>query len=250
MAHLKRYAMPKDWHLPRKEKTFVVRPLPGMHTKNRCIPLQIILRDILHYAASAKEAKQILSKGNVLVDKKVRKDPKFSAGLMDIIEIPEMNKIFRIVVSKKGLTLEKIQENEAGKKLCRIQNKTTIKGGITQLNLHDGRNILLASPKGKKAQNLQRVSMHPATKKETQKQDFMAGDSILISLPDQKILKHYKLAKGSPAFIIGGRNIGASGIIKDVHIKKNMLEKSTIMLKTKEKEIETLKDYVIAGDLQ
>lgn len=235
MAHLKRYAMPKDWRLPRKEKTFVVRPLPGMHTKNRCIPLQIILRDILHYAASAKEAKHILSKGNVLVDKKVRKDPKFSAGLMDIIEIPEMNKNFRIVVSKNGLILEKIQENEAGKKLCRIQNKTTIKGGITQLNLHDGRNIILASPKGKK---------------ETQKQDFMAGDSILISLPDQKILKHYKLAKGSPAFIIGGRNIGASGIIKDVHIRKSMLEKSTIMIKTKEKEIETLKDYVIAGDLQ
>lgn len=234
MAHLKRYAMPKDWRLPRKEKTFVVRPLPGMHTKNRCIPLQIILRDILHYAASAKEAKQILSKGNVLVDKKVRKDPKFSAGLMDIIEIPEMNKNFRIVVSKKGLTLEKIQENEAGKKLCRIQNKTTIKGGITQLNLHDGRNILLASPKGKEAQ----------------KQDFMAGDSILISLPDQKILKHYKLAKGSPAFIIGGRNIGASGIIKNVHIRGNMLEKSAIILKTKEKEIETLKDYVIAGELQ
>jgi len=231
MVHLKRYAMPKYWPLPRKEKVFVARPVPGPHSKDRCIPLQIILRDILHYAASAKEAKQILSKGKILVDKKVRKDSKFPAGLMDVIEIPEMNKNFRIVVNKRGLALEKIEDSETGKKLCRIQDKTIVKGGITQLNLHDGRNVL------------------QPTKKES-KEDFMVGDSVLISLTEQKILKHYKLAKGTPAFIVGGKNIGASGIIKDVRIKKSMLEKSTVMLKTKEKEIETLRKCVMVGELQ
>jgi small subunit ribosomal protein S4e len=233
MAHLKRYAMPKDWRLPRKEKTFVVRPLPGPHKKDRCIPLQVILRDILRYADSSREARQILSKGQVLVDKRVRKEPKFAAGLMDVIEIPEVNKSFRVVAGKKGLALERIQESETGRKLCRIQDKTTVKRGVTQLNLHDGRNILLPSTgKGK-----------------TQKQEFNAGDSVLISLPDQKILKHYRLAKGSPAFITGGRNMGASGIIKDVNVRKNMLEKSTVTIKTKEKDIETLRDYVTAGEL-
>ena len=233
MAHLKRYAMPKYWPLPRKEKVFVARPMPGPHPKDRCIPLQIVLRDILHYASSAKEAKQILSGGKVLVDKRVRKDPRFSVGLMDIIEIPEINESFRVIVNKRGLVLGKTESNKTGKKLCRILNKTTIKGGVTQLNLHDGRNLLLTKPK-----------------KETPEQDFMVGDSVLVSLPDQKILKHYKLAKGIPAFIIGGRNIGASGVIKDVRTKKSMLEKSTVILKTKEKEIETLKDYVMAGELQ
>ena len=34
MGHLKRYAMPKFWPLPRKGKTWVVKPLPGQEASN------------------------------------------------------------------------------------------------------------------------------------------------------------------------------------------------------------------------
>ena len=59
MAHLKRYGIPKFWPLSKKEKVWAVKPRPGPHPKDFCIPLQIIVRDILELAETSKEAKKI-----------------------------------------------------------------------------------------------------------------------------------------------------------------------------------------------
>ena len=67
-------------------------------------------------------------------------------------------------------------------------------------------------------------------------------------LPDQKIAKHYSLEKGSPAFIFSGKNVGAKGRIKEVKTRKSMTEKSTVAIRSEDKEIETLKDYVFVGE--
>jgi len=231
MAHLKRYAMPRFWPLAVKEKTWAVRPMPGPHQKDFCIPLQIVVRDLLKYAETGREAKQIVKSGKIFVDKKIRREEKFPVGLMDVIEIPELKNHFRVLVDKNGLKLEKISEEEAGKKLCRINGKRLIKKNVIQLNLHDGRNIIVRD-EAKKA-----IVYKP-------------GDSLLISLPDQKILKHYRLEKSSPALIIAGKNMGVKGVIKEVTTKKRMTEKSTVVLKTDSGEIETLKDYVMAGEIK
>ncbi len=223
MAHLKRYAMPGTWPLARKRKVFVVRPSPGPHSRDNCVPLQVVLRDVLHYVEDAGEAKKILNRGKILVDKKVRKDVHYPIGLMDVLEIPDAKEQFRVGVSRKGLILGKISAGEAGRKLCRIQSKTVIKGGLAQLNLHDGRNIIVG--KGK-------VS-------------YRTGDSVLIQLPEQEILKHFRLEKGSNAVITAGRNIGVKGKIRDIRVRKNMLEKSTVILESEGKNIETLLDYVM-----
>jgi small subunit ribosomal protein S4e len=227
MAHLKRYAMPKAWPLGKKLETFVIRPVPGPHALAQSIPLQIVLRDMLKVAENASEAKMILKEGKVLVDKSVRKEPKFSVGLMDIIDLPDLNQYLRVVPSKKGIELEKISKEDSNVKLCRINSKSVIRGGIQQLNLHDGRNILA----GKKS-------------------SYKPGDSIIIGLPGQEILKHYSFEKGTPAFINAGRNIGAHGVIKKVKRKKSMLEKSTVLIESNGKEIQTLIEYVFPGDLK
>ncbi len=224
MAHLKRYAMPKEWPLARKRETWVVRPAPGPHALKKCIPLQVILRDILGFAETANEAKGIVKAGKILVDKKPRKEPKFPVGLMDIVEIPESRKQFRVKAGKVGLELEKISGEETNLKLCMITGKSTIRGGLLQLNLHDGRNILA----GKKCH-------------------YKCGDSILIELPDQKIIRHFSFEKGTPAFITAGRNMGAEGIIKKVNRRKNMLEKGTVVVESHGREIETLIKYVFPG---
>ena len=62
-----------------------------------------------------------------------------------------------------------------------IKNKTTIKDGLTQLNLHDGRNIVLK----KEESNVTRYSTH---------------DTVKISIPDQKILEKYELKIGNYGF--------------------------------------------------
>jgi len=217
--------MPEFWPLAKKAEAYVTAPMPGPHQKYNCFPLKVIVRDCLKFAESSEEAKKILNAGKVLVDKKARKEPRFPVGFMDVLEIPELQIRYRVNINRRGLVLEKIGENESRIKLCRITGKFTLKGGIQQLNLHDGRNILSKGP-------------------------YSVGDSLIIEIPSQKILKHYSLRKGEPAFIIAGRNMGTAGRIKDIKDRKSMLEKSTVTIETeKGREIETLKDYVMVGSL-
>ncbi len=224
MAHLKRLGIPGSWPMPRKGSKFAVRPSPGPHAIMQCMPLRVILRDLLGYADNAKESMSILSQGKVLVDKKARKSSRFPVGLMDVIEIPDARVYFRVVAGRSGLILEKTDESGASCKTCRITGKTTLKKGVQQLNLHDGRNILV--------------------KKDT----YRVGDSVSISLPDQKILSHALFAKGSDCFVTGGRNIGIRGTIKEINNKKHMLEKSTVTIDVNsgsaKKEIKTLKKHI------
>ena len=222
---LKRYLIPKYWKVPRKANVFVVKPLPGPHKLSECIPLQVVLRDVLGLAQTAKEVKQVLNAKKVLVDKKVRKEPKHPVGLMDVIEIPSAKKFYRIISDKHGLSVESIKETEADKKLCKIVGKTTIKKGLTQLNLHDGRNMIL------------------------KKDSYSVGDSLVIQIPDQKILKHFKFQKGEPATIISGKNKGMSGKVQDINKRKSMLDKSTVKIKAGEKVIETLLNYAMVGEV-
>ena len=141
--HLKRKPAPKFWPIHRKEFVWVVRPKPGPHPTSRCMPLALIVRDILGFAKTRKEAKTIISQGKIKVNGKLQLEELFPTGLMDVISIPEMKKTYRILPSEKGLFLHSIGSEEALFKLCRIENKTVIKGGRLQLNLHDGRNILV-----------------------------------------------------------------------------------------------------------
>jgi len=144
MAHMKRYSVPGFWPVPKKEKVFVVRPSAGPHGKRECIPLQILLREVLGYAHTTREARVILNSGGVLVDKRVRKEPKYPVGLMDVFEIPEINAHFRIVAGRKGLSADKIGKEDTHVKLCRITGKRNIRGGLFQVSLHDGRNLRIS----------------------------------------------------------------------------------------------------------
>ena len=224
MAHLKRYVMPKSWPLAVKEEKFVIRPMPGPHSLKKCLPLQVVLRNILGIAETAAEARQILNTRKVMIDKTVRTALKFPVGLMDVIEIPEIKKQYRVSINSKGLFLEEIKQSDADKKLCLITGKKTLRGGKEQLNLHDGNNIII--DKGK----------------------YNTMDSVVISLPDKKVVGHNKLEKGSPAFIFSGKNMGISGIITKVKTRSSMTEKSTVTIKSDKKEVETLKEYIFVGD--
>ncbi|MBI4175836.1 MAG: 30S ribosomal protein S4e [Candidatus Aenigmarchaeota archaeon] len=225
MAYLKRLAMPDFWPLEKKRNVLVVSPLPGPHAKRSCIPLQVVLRDMLHIADSAAEARKILKQGKVMVDRKVRKEVGFPVGLMDVVEIPDMKKTFRVIPVQKGVELAAINAGEAAQKICRIVGKSIVKGGDVQLHMHDGRNVLA----GKAEQ-------------------YKVGDSVMISLPEQKITKHYKMEKGAHVVVVGGKNRGKKGVIRDIRKRKTMLETSTVSIKAAADEIETLLDLVMAGE--
>jgi small subunit ribosomal protein S4e len=197
---LKRKPAPRFWPIHRKEFTWVVKPSPGPHSLQNCLPLAIVLRDILGFAQTRKEAKAIVSQGKVYVDGKVRRKDSFPAGLMDIISMPDANKHFRITSSKKGLILNPISKEETSFKLCRIEDRTTIKNGQVQLNLHDGSNLLVKVDDSK---NLQ-------------EDIYKTLDTIKISLPERQILEYIKMKEKSFAMITGGKNIGKYGKIVEI----------------------------------
>lgn len=223
--NLKRYAMPRYWRLERKTSTWITVPR-GPHSREISMPLRVVIRDMLKLAETGKEATRVIAEGKIMVDKKVRKDPKFGVGLMDVVEIPEMKKAFRLMVTRNGLKLEEVKPAQAGLKLCRIDGKRTLRGGATQLSLHDGRSIKMDSAK-----------------------TYKPNDSVLISLPDQKIVKHFRLEKGSPAFIIAGKNAGDTGKIREIRKRKDMLGKSTVTVQSKNREIFTPLEYVMVGEI-
>jgi len=196
--HLKRLPAPRSWSIPRKTEFWVTRPSPGPHSAEDSVPIGLILRDMLLVCDTAREARVILNGRGVLVDGRVVADPKFPVGLMDVVSLGEAKAHYRMMVNTRGrLALVPIDEAAAKWKLCRIEDKTTVPGGKTQLNLHDGRNLVLP------------------------KDQYKTGTTLKIQVPAQKVVGHYDLSAGSMSFIRGGRHVGELARILDVHLTRN-----------------------------
>jgi len=229
---LKRKPAPRFWPIHRKEFVWVVKPSPGPHSLESCLPLTIILRDILGFAKTRKEAKTIVSQGKMYVDGKVRREDDFPAGLMDVISMPDVDKHFRILPSKKGLMLHPITKEEASFKLCRIENKTTVKNGHVQLNLHDGSNILVKV----------------ADPKNPQEDVYETFDTVKINLPDRQILEHIKLKEKGFVIITGGKNIGKYGRVVTIESVKGKKRRNALVVIEDEKgnRYQTTLNFVFA----
>ncbi|MGC9780461.1 MAG: 30S ribosomal protein S4e [Candidatus Heimdallarchaeota archaeon] len=224
--HQKRVASPRNWVLPRKKHKFAFRADPGPHSRERCIPLGILLRDVLHLAETARELRFILNKKLIKVDGRVVSNPKFPVGLMDVVEIEQLKKAYRILPHELHVLMPfEMKKTAQNSKACQIMNKTTIKNGITQLNLHDGRNILLP-------------------KEEGIEQKYNSKDTIIIDLPSQKIANHFPFKEGMYAIIIAGRNVGKHGSIKEFQWRFGP-RASTVTLKSPEgTEVQTTPEYI------
>ncbi len=193
---LKALAAPKFWPILRKEYKWAVRPRPGPHPMRYSLPLLLIVRDILGYAKTSREARKLISEGHFKVDGRVRKDYKYPVGVFDVIQIVDTEEAYRFIpYPVKFFKIHEIPKDEAKIKPVRINNKTTVPGGNIQLNLHDGRNIII------------RVK-DPRNPVEDV---YKTMDTLLISLPDQEILQHLQFQPGMLAIIIAGRNVGRLG---------------------------------------
>ncbi len=217
---LKRLLAPDFWKVSKKEYKYVIEPLPGPHPKFFCIPIAIILRDILNFADNIKEVKKILSEGKVKVDGRVIKEYRFPCGLYDVISLDD-KKFYRIVPTKKGLELKEINEKEKDLKICKVKNKVKVATKKFQITLHDGKNIL------------------------TENNEIKVHDSLLIKVPEIKILKHIKMEKGNLAVVFKGRNSGFLGKIEEIY-PGDMLKDWLVKISNNEKTILSLRDYVIA----
>jgi len=195
--HMKRLVAPKSWGITRKTNTWVAKPRAGPHPVEASVPLLVVLRDMLELCDNAREATHILSTRGVLVDGRIITDSKFPIGFMDVVTISKTGNNYRMCLDIHGrLRLTAITPEEAKVKLARIENKVVLPKGKFQINLHDGRNIILP------------------------KNQYKTGDVLKIELPTQKILKQIPLKEGSLAILIAGSHPGSLVTVQSFEIKR------------------------------
>lgn len=224
---LKRLNTPAHLQIKRKHGKFFIKASPGPHPNRYCLPLLHILRDLLKIVDTNREAKKLIGLGYIKVDGKIVRNKSFPVGLMDVITIEQLDKRYRILPdSHHGLILNEISEEESHYKLCRINNKTTVKGGHIQLNLHDGKNILIRvqDPKNPKEDVYKRM------------------DVLKITIPEQEINKLIKFKEDNLAIIMSGKNIGQVGKIISI-LKRFGPKASTVSIQHNGSHTETLYDY-------
>ncbi|MBN2335330.1 30S ribosomal protein S4e [Candidatus Bathyarchaeota archaeon] len=220
--HLKRHNSPSYWPIHRKSGAWSVRTSSGPHTLHTSMPINVVIRDQLKYAKTAKEAKILIKGGKMTVDGKPREDERFPVGLMDVVTFPETGESFRVLPDHGGkLRLLLITADEAKFKLVRITGKTTQPGRKTQLNLHDGQNIVVSA----------------------EADNFKVGDVLKIKIPEKDVVDHIEFKEMQQSIVTGGRSQGTQGMIIGLGPEPGW--KKTCSIRTLEGEdIRTLSQYV------
>ncbi|MBL7147390.1 MAG: 30S ribosomal protein S4e [Nanoarchaeota archaeon] len=220
--HLSSLNAPTCWPIKKKQHKWITRPNPGPHALKKCIPLSILIKNLLNHAETTKQAKKILTNKEILINKKIRTNHKFPVGIMDTIEIPKTKEYYRLLLNKKGkFIIIPIKKEETKIKPCKIIGKTILKKKKVQINLYDGTNILV------------------------EKDNYKVGESIVLNLSNNKEISNLKLEKNSKAYLTGGKHIGRLATILELNKKGS----KTIILSYDKQKIKTSKEHIfIVGD--
>jgi small subunit ribosomal protein S4e len=217
--HLKRLAAPRTWTIARKTTTYTTKPSPGPHAIAHSVPLSTVLRDYLGLATTGREAKNVIGGGKILVDGRIVKNSKLPIGFMDVVSVPAMKKAWRVAIDDKArIRFVEVGEKEGTWKLAQIKNKTTVTGGKTQLNLHDGRCLLI------------------------KKDDYSTGDVLKLELPTQKIIGHFRFEEGAEVLVTGGRHAGEIAPVANIEVTRSH-KPNLVHLKDGDNAFTTVKHY-------
>lgn len=201
--HLKRINAPKRWMLNKLGGTWAPRPSTGPHKLRECLPLILILRNRLKYALTRREVVMIMMRRHIAVDGKVRTDPNYPCGFMDIITIEKTGEQFVLLLDPRGRFVLEKTEGKTNTKLCRVKklsrgtkasvgvNKlmTGQAGAVPFIVTHDGRTIRYPLP------------------------EIRVGDTIRYNLETSTIEDYIKLQQGTLVTVTKGNNIGRMGVI-------------------------------------
>lgn len=220
--HQKRLSVPESWPVERKTATYTVKARAGPHGEEG-VPLLIVLRDVLGYVDSKKEAKYATNEGGVLVNGEPISDVRRPIGMFDILGFERREEFYRVFPDEGGrLALTPIPEEDADGKLGKIVDKRQVPGGETQLQLHDGRNL--------------RVE---------ESSEYSPGDSIVISW-DSEILAHFPYEERALVTAVQGQHAGEIGEVEAITVIRSSAP-NTVSI-TGDAEFETIAEYVVVID--
>lgn len=208
----------------RKKKVWQVKAKPGPHKKKNSAALGFVLRNIIGLTKNARETKNILNNNMVMVDRKTVKDPKRPVGLFDLITITTEKKTYRILFSKKGKLTAEEEEPGQKQKICKVTGKQAIAKKEIRITTNDGRTLKIKN------------------------QEAKVGDSVLIEVPGQKIIKILKQVPNKTVLVVDGKHVGDVAKVKDI-VQGTMSRPKLVTLETKDGEFKTVEsNIVIVGD--
>ena len=220
--HQKRLSVPDSWPVERKTATFTVKATAGPHGEDG-VPLLILLRDVLGYVDSRKEARYALNRGTILVNSKPLDDEERPIGMFDIVEFTERDEHYRVFPDEGGrLALTPIDPDDADSKLGKIEGKGQVPGGNTQLALHDGRTL------------------------EVEAGEYAGGDSVVVDDTDE-ILAHFPFEEGALVTAVRGQHAGEIGEIDEIQITPGS-SPNNVLVSQDEEGFETVADYIVVID--
>lgn len=222
--HSKRLTVPNAVPVTgRKSIRWMLTPHPGAHPKGRAITLGSLLRDVLKFGVDLREVKKAVKTGSVKVDGKVIRDERRAVGLMDLVEIPKVGKTWRIQIGSNGkLAVKEISSTQAGSKFVKVVGKQTIRGGKTQVALHDGRTLI--------ADNAVKV-----------------GSTLMVSVPAFKVQKALPLEAGVRCLITSGKHAGETATLEKIIERVGSMD-SEASLKSGNESFVTVTKYLFVVD--
>ncbi|WIV67315.1 30S ribosomal protein S4e [Natrialbaceae archaeon AArc-T1-2] len=221
--HQKRLSVPKSWPVERKTDTFTVKAGAGPHGEDG-VPLLILLRDVLGYVDSRKEARYALSEDGVLVNGDAVSDEERPIGMFDILAFPAREEYFRVFPDEGGrLSLTPIDEDAAESRLGKVEDKRQVPGGDTQLSLHDGTNVVV------------------------DEEDYSPNDSIVIDNDDKSIVAHFPYEDGALVTAVRGNHAGKIGEVDSIDVTKGS-GSNIVHVSDGDEEFETVEEYVVVID--
>jgi small subunit ribosomal protein S4e len=222
--HQKRLSVPKSWPVERKTETFTVKADAGPHGEAG-VPLVIVLRDVLGYVDSKKEARYALNQDSVLVNGKPVSDESRPIGMFDILAFVEREEYYRIFPDEGGrLALTPIDEESAGSKLGKIIGKQQVSGGTTQLTLHDGQTLLVEDD------------------------EYSPDDSLVVSNDDDEIVAHFPYQEGELVTAVQGSHAGQIGTLAEIQVTEGSADNVVSVETLDGGHFETIEDYVVVID--
>ena len=222
--HQKRLSVPKSWPVARKEQTYTVKAGAGPHGEAG-VPLLVLLRDVLGYVDSKKEARYALRQGSVLVNGDDSTDVNRPVGMFDILAFTEREEYYRVFPDQGGrLSLTPIEADAAGSKLGKVVGKRNVPGGDVQLSLHDGSTLL------------------------TDDDSIGGNDSVVVDNETKEIVAHFPFEEGALVTAVQGRHAGEIGTVAEIDVTPGSSPNNVRAEQDEDDGFETIADYVVVID--
>jgi small subunit ribosomal protein S4e len=222
--HQKRLSVPNSWPVERKTETFTVKAGAGPHGEAG-VPLLIVLRDVLGYADTRKEARYALDQDSVLINGTPVSDEERPVGMFDILAFAEREEYYRVFPGEGGrLSLTAIDADAAGSKLGKVVEKRHVPGGDVQLTLHDGRTLVVDDT------------------------DYDGGDSVVVSNDDSEVVAHFEYEEGALVTAVDGEHAGEVGTVDAIQVTPGSADNIVRVTQDGDAGFETVEDYVVVID--